>query len=231
MELTWTDGSIVDKWLEVTVHADANTGLSAPFTFFYGNLPGNSGTGNTSATAYVTSTDENAVRSHNGTATLTSTNAPFDFNRDGFVNSSDESLARSNAGSLRFIKIPANTPLAPDAVPAMAPDVTVIPATAAHSIAAAPANSGGDTGLASGLARLLGIFNPGTVLPLRLDLLSSELKKVNLDSGAAATILRALAAADTKLARSILVEADKIADELGLDDSLLDSILADLGLE
>ena len=85
--------------------------------------------------------------------------------------------------------------------------------------------------MASGLTALLNSLKTGTLPPLRLDWLSSELKNVNLNSGAAATIFEALAAADTKLTRSILVEADKVADELGLDDSLLDSILVDLGLE
>ena len=44
---------------------------------------------------------------------------------------------------------------------------------------------------------------------MRLDWLSSELTHVNLNSGVAATIFEALAAADTKLTRSILVEATR----------------------
>ncbi len=101
----------------------------------------------------------------------------------------------------------------------MAPVTTVTPA------------STGDTGKPSGLTALLNCLKTGTLPPLRLDWLSSELTNVNLNSGAAATIFEALATADTTLTRSILVEADKVADESGLDDELLESILVDLRLE
>ena len=184
----------------------------------------NSGTGDTSSLAITSSTDENAARSHSGTATVTNI---YDFNKDGFVNSSDENAARGNGATIKFIKIAANTPLAPDASPAIAPAITVAPT----STTPAAGLSSGDTGLASGLAALLGSLKTGSLPPLRLDLLASQLKHVNLNTGAAATIFEALAAADTRLTRSILVEADKIADELGLDDTLLDTLLGDLGLE
>ncbi len=222
VELIWTDGSITDEWLEVTVHADPNTGLSAPYTFFYGSVIANSGTGDTGALAITSSTDENAARNHSGSATVTNV---FDYNKDGFVNSSDENAARNNGATVKFIKVAANTPLAPDASAAVAPDLTVPPSTTV-----APETTG-DTGIASGMTALLNSLKTGTLPPLRLDLLPSELKNVNLNSSVAAAIFEALAIADTKLTKSILVEADKVADELGLDDTLLDSILVDLGLE
>ncbi len=178
----------------------------------------------------VNSSDENAIRDDPGAAAVSNV---FDVNRDGFVNSSDESAARANSATLKFIKISANTPLAPDAASAVTLDVSVGPTVASDVVvakAAAPASSG-DTGLASGLASLLSSLKTGTLPPLRLDWMASEFKKVDLNSGAAATIFEALAAADAKLTRSILVEADKIADELGLDDTLLDSIMVELGLE
>ncbi len=222
VELTWTDGSITQEFLEVTMLADGNTGLGIPYTFFYGSVIANSGTGDTVNLAITSSTDENAARNHNAVATVTNV---FDYNKDGFVNSSDENAARNNGATIKFIKIAANTPLAPDAAPAVAPDVSVAPATTV-----APA-SAGDTGIASGLTALLNSLKTGTLPPLRLDWLSSELTNVNLNSGATATIFEALATADTKLARSILVEADKVADELGLDGDLLDTLLVDLRLE
>ena len=154
----------------------------------------------------------------------------FDYNKDGFVNSSDENAARNNGETIKFIKIAANTPLAPDAAPAVAPAITVAPAVTLAATAGTSASSG-DTGLASGLGSLLGSLKTGTVPPLRLDLLASELKNVNLNSGVAATIFESLAVADSKVTRSILGEVDKVADELDLDDWLLDSLLADLGLE
>ncbi len=102
VELTWSDGSIKQEWLEVTVLADANTGLASPYTFFYGSAIANSGTGDTGALAITSSTDENAARNHNGSATVTNV---FDYNKDGFVNSSDENAARNNGATIKFVKI------------------------------------------------------------------------------------------------------------------------------
>ena len=225
VELIWANDAIKDTWLEVTVLADADTGLTAPYTFFYGSLIGDTGAANSPKLAIVNSSDENAIRDDSGAAAVTNV---FDVNKDGFVNSSDESAARANSATLKFIKIAANTPLAPDAAPAVAPAITLAPAlTSAGEFSG---TFSGDSGIASGLASLLGSLKSGTLPPLRLDLLPSELTHVNLNSGAAAMIFEALAAADTKLTRSILVEDDEVADKLGLDDELLDSILVDLGL-
>ncbi len=128
VEITWTDGSIAQEWLEVTVNANANTGLATPYTFFYGSVIANSGTGDTGALAITSSTDENAARSHTGTATVSNI---FDYNKDGFVNSSDENAARGAGATIKFIKIASNTPLAPDASPTVTPVVTASPATTA----------------------------------------------------------------------------------------------------
>ena len=107
----------------------------------------------------------------------------------------------------------------------MTPDLSVTPATTAL-----PASTG-DKGIASGLAALLNSLKTSTLPPLRLDLLAGELKSLDLNTGIAATVFEALATADTKVTRSILVEVDKIIGELGLDNALLDSILLNLGLE
>ena len=40
VELVWANGAIVDEWIQVTVLADANTGLAKPFVFYFGNLAG-----------------------------------------------------------------------------------------------------------------------------------------------------------------------------------------------
>ena len=80
--------------------------------------------------AITSSTDENAARSHSGTATVSNI---YDFNKDGFVNSSDENTARGSGTTIKFIKIAANTPLAPDASPSVAPDLSVAPAVTRRS--------------------------------------------------------------------------------------------------
>ncbi len=114
---------------------------------------------------------------------------------------------------------------------AQAADTAVAVAAAVTTEAAVPPATTGDTGLASALSGLSGSLKTGTLPPPRLDWLASELKDADLKAGAAATIFEAVAVAKTKPARSILVEAGTDADGLGLDDSLLDSILVDLGVE
>lgn len=111
--LSWTVGSIVGQWLQVTVAADANTGLSAPYVFYFGSMPGDA-TGD----GQVTSSDESAARVHPSTwlhpAAITSA---YDFNRDGLVNSNDEYFARSHqttaATALVMITAPATVPPPP----------------------------------------------------------------------------------------------------------------------
>ncbi len=237
--------------------ADANTGLLAPFTFFYGNLIGNSGTGNGPTLAITSSTDENGARSHGGTAAITNI---YDYNRDGFVNSSDENAARSGNTAMKFIKVASNAPLAPNAspaiVPAVSPAVSVTPATVAVPAATSPVGATaastatspspvsaivgisarrGDTGLASGLANLLVSARRHTPLPSRLDMPSGGPQKTNLDSGAAATIFGALAKADAKTAvaanHKIGNLSDSVTDKRELDDTRLHWLLLDLGLD
>ena len=40
VELTWPDNTIHNQWLQVTVLADANTGLATPDVFYFGSEPG-----------------------------------------------------------------------------------------------------------------------------------------------------------------------------------------------
>ncbi len=63
------------------------------------------------------------------------------------------------------------------------------------------------------------------------DWLTNPPPNADLNSGPRATYFRQLAAENTRADRAVLVEADRIADALGLDDELLDSLLAGLGLK
>jgi hypothetical protein len=54
---------------------------------------------------------------------------------------------------------------------------------------------------------------------------------MDLNSGPIATYFQHLAHEDTAKSRAILVEADRVADEMGLDDELLDELVVGLGLE
>ena len=43
VEIIWADGAIENEWVQVTVLADADTGLAAPDVFYFGNAIGDSG--------------------------------------------------------------------------------------------------------------------------------------------------------------------------------------------
>ena len=92
MTLIWPDGSIVNRWLEVTVRATAATGLAVNDVFYFGNAIGE--TGNSAADAFVNATDEIQTRanprSFTNPAAITGV---YDFNRDGLVNAADQILA------------------------------------------------------------------------------------------------------------------------------------------
>jgi hypothetical protein len=55
--------------------------------------------------------------------------------------------------------------------------------------------------------------------------------QIDLNPGPIATYFQHLAQENTAKSRAILVKADQVADSLGLDDTLLDSLLVKLGLE
>ncbi len=110
VELIWSSGQIVETWLEVTVAANAHTGLTSPDVFYFGNAVGDSGLGDTASYALVNIIDESGVRNN---PQLPINNIPlsnfYDFNRDGSVNSLDEAIARANptnpANAVRYIAI------------------------------------------------------------------------------------------------------------------------------
>ena len=85
VELTWPNNTIENEWLQVTVLADADTGLTSNDTFYYGNAIGE--TGNSATNAQVNSLDLAAVEANPSTQAGI-TNA-YDFNRDGVVNTTD----------------------------------------------------------------------------------------------------------------------------------------------
>jgi hypothetical protein len=92
--LLWGDGAIHNGWLQVTVKANANTGLTAPDVFYFGSLVGETGDG--TGLARVTSADWRRTRA--AAPRLTNIASPFDFNRDSRVNSFDIALARRAVG-------------------------------------------------------------------------------------------------------------------------------------
>jgi hypothetical protein len=109
--LVWADGAIRNKWLQVTVKANANTGLTAPDVFYFGNLVGE--TGNLPASATVSARDVTQVRANTSRGFVPVTNR-YDINRDGWVNAVDVALVRSSMP--RSLTLIAPTAAAPAAV-------------------------------------------------------------------------------------------------------------------
>ncbi len=104
--IIWADNAIQKQWLQVTVLADAATRLPTKDVFYFGNAIGE--TGNSTTDAIVDLNDVLAIRANHGVATITS---PFDINRDGTVDTTDENIANSNQtlsfNALQLITAPA----------------------------------------------------------------------------------------------------------------------------
>ncbi|MGA2063144.1 MAG: LamG-like jellyroll fold domain-containing protein, partial [Thermoguttaceae bacterium] len=137
--IIWADNAIQNEWLQVTVLANSNTGLSAADVFYFGNAVGESG--DNPANAVVDAADETGSRTHKTGFTAAAINNHYDYNRDGKVNATDDLIARHNAGvALQLIAAPVGAPPASgDALqPLSAVAGTAIsqPATSSADIAA-----------------------------------------------------------------------------------------------
>ena len=93
--LGWDDHAIQNTWLEITVLANARTGLAEDAKFYFGHATGESG--NSAFDAQVDAMDVLAVRNNPrpffDPAELDN---PYDFNRDRRVNAIDTLIARNN---------------------------------------------------------------------------------------------------------------------------------------
>lgn len=134
VDIMWSAGSIHNTWLEVTVRATANTGLTLTDVFYFGNAVGDSGLGDTATQATVSVNDALGARNNPKSIfnNIPTTNI-FDFNRDGQVNTTDQLIARNNPSSVanvvRFLNI-ASPPATPEAnsqawLPTESPSVAV----------------------------------------------------------------------------------------------------------
>jgi hypothetical protein len=107
VEIIWPDGAIQKEWLQVTVKATPNTGLTTADVFYFGNAVGESG--NTASDAIVDAVD--AQGAQNNPLNPAPIASIYDFNRDGLVSAADATLATSNATTaataLKLIATPA----------------------------------------------------------------------------------------------------------------------------
>jgi hypothetical protein len=106
--IIWDDNAIQNTWLQVTVLPTVYTGLATAEVFYFGNAIGESGDN-----GVVDENDELASRTHKtGFSTAAVTN-PYDYNRDGKVNATDDLIARDNASFVLQLIVPSmGAPLA-----------------------------------------------------------------------------------------------------------------------
>ena len=95
--ITWPDGAVRNCWLQVTVKANARTGLAEDDVFYFGSLVAETGDGTASR---VTSRDVLATRAALGSASDLS--GRFDFDRDGRVSAVDLMIVRASVGNVLF---------------------------------------------------------------------------------------------------------------------------------
>jgi hypothetical protein len=115
--LTWSDGSIVNRWVKITTLAGGQTGLASDDVFYFGNAVGDvDGDGLVDDTEYDTLVSQFGMQG--GIGALTS-----DFDGDGFVSLGDFVIVRNALGSeVQSPTVPAPAPPAPlAAAPLAAP--------------------------------------------------------------------------------------------------------------
>ena len=110
LTIIWDDGVLQNKWLQVTMLSNEQTGLVKDDVFYFGNAIGESG--DAAANALVNASDVVAARDNpRGPFNLADITNPFDFNRDRLVTAVDVILARDHITSpltaLRLITTPA----------------------------------------------------------------------------------------------------------------------------
>ena len=102
VSLIFPDGSVTQTWLQVTVRANAATGLDVDDVFYFGNVIGE--TGNAS-NAVVNLSDVSLTRTNQSGFGSVGIDSRYDYNRDGRVNLSDLSLARTNQSGFSAVQL------------------------------------------------------------------------------------------------------------------------------
>ena len=101
--IEFADGAITNGWLQVTVLANASTGLTNDEVFYFGNVIGESGNDPTNAIVNLADIG-NARTNQTGLGSTDVLNA-LDFNRDAVVNLADISIARTNQSGFTPINL------------------------------------------------------------------------------------------------------------------------------
>ena len=122
-EIIFPGGSIINRWLQVTVHSTSATGLAQPFVFYFGAAPGELNVNNLTTRALVNASDAQVIR-QNFTASAPPGNT-FDINRDGRTDNTDVAFVLANTTTFATALILWSPPLATN--PRSGPAVTAPP--------------------------------------------------------------------------------------------------------
>ncbi len=93
----WANNAITNRWLRVTVKANANTGLSTPETYYVGHLRGETTGPEAGGFFAVSFGDIGEIRDEAGSAV--GAGSIHDINKNGLVDFSDISAMRTSVGS------------------------------------------------------------------------------------------------------------------------------------
>jgi hypothetical protein len=230
VELIWANNTFSKTWLEVIVKGNdtlgghnTNTGLAASDVFYFGNAKGDTGSGDTTSTAPVSSADVTQVQTHQNTlgANIPLTNI-FDMNKDGLASSADITVIQTNqttaSTALKKIVLPIGSAGAlPGALPSASPSTST-----GDSVNGAAATATGDDGLTSAL----GMATVSSSTPEVPRWLANRLNHLDLNAGPIANFFQRLADSQDPRAHDSLAKIDEVADWLELDDELLDALVA-----
>ena len=103
VSLIFPDASVTKTWLQVTVKANAATGLSSDDVFYFGNVIGE--TGGSSVNAVVNLSDVSLTRTNQSGFGSVGIGSLYDFDRNGRVNLADLSIARTNQSGFSAMQL------------------------------------------------------------------------------------------------------------------------------
>lgn len=92
-KITFSNGSLTNTWLRVTVLANANTGLQFDDVFYFGNAVGDTDGIVVSGRYSVNVTDSGKTRQNLSSSVLVT--SVFDFNKNGAVDAADTTIVRN----------------------------------------------------------------------------------------------------------------------------------------
>ena len=233
IELIWADHvvpTIIDRWLEVIVKSTANTGLTSPDVFVYGDMPGESGNDTNSDFQFIDALDQFAVRVHSNAA---NTNlfqqfglAPavqnlWDLNRDNRVDINDENIVRFNLqaprGELDMINIPLGGGLS-----LAAGNVEAKASLAQYPVVFAGSDADAGAAVASALARAVDSLILRIGLPIRLD---DQPQEVELPADRMVGTLASPLKEEDPRGTADASNGGANVDRSWMEDELLDSLL------